>query len=91
MRGNRLLPLPVPGYPEGGRALADAARTFLTAECPPSRVRAAWADGAALDRRLWSQLAEVGFLGVAVPEEFGGLGHGDLELAVLLEEAGPAQ
>lgn len=70
------------------RALADAARTFLTAECPPSRVRSAWADGAALDRRLWSQLAEVGFLGVAVPEEFGGLGHGDLELAVLLEEAG---
>jgi len=71
------------------RALADGARTFLAAECPPSRVRAAWEDGAAgPDRRLWAQLAEVGFLGAVVPEKFGGLGYRDLELALLLEEAG---
>lgn len=70
------------------RSLASAARDFLAAECPPSRVRAAWDDGAILDRRLWAQLAEIGFLGAVVPEKFGGLGYGDLELAVLLEEAG---
>jgi alkylation response protein AidB-like acyl-CoA dehydrogenase len=70
------------------RSLAAGARSFLTAQCPPSRVRAAWDDGAGLDRTLWAQLAEVGFLGVAVPERFGGLGCADLEVAVLLEEAG---
>jgi alkylation response protein AidB-like acyl-CoA dehydrogenase len=70
------------------RSLAAGARSFLTAQCPPSRVRAAWDDGAGLDRALWAQLAEVGFLGVAVPERFGGLGCADLEVAVLLEEAG---
>ncbi|MCF7550822.1 acyl-CoA dehydrogenase family protein [Pseudonocardia sp. WMMC193] len=70
------------------RAIADGARSFLAAECPPARVRAAWAEGAVLDRRLWTALAGVGFLGVAVPEAFGGMGCGDLEVAVLLEEAG---
>jgi alkylation response protein AidB-like acyl-CoA dehydrogenase len=70
------------------RSLAEGARSFLSAQCPPSRVRAAWDDGAGFDRKLWAQLAEVGFLGAAVPERFGGLGLGDLEVAVLLEEAG---
>ncbi len=68
------------------RELAAGAREFLSEQCPPSRVRTAWDEGH--DPRLWSQLAEVGFLGVVVPEEHGGLGLGDLDLAVLLEEAG---
>ena len=34
------------------RSLAEGARSFLSAQCPPSRVRAAWDDGAGLDRGL---------------------------------------
>ncbi|HTK62847.1 MAG TPA: acyl-CoA dehydrogenase family protein [Pseudonocardia sp.] len=68
------------------RELAQGAREFLSEQCPASRVRTAWDEGH--DARLWSQLAEVGFLGAVVPEEYGGLGLGDLDLAVLLEEAG---
>jgi alkylation response protein AidB-like acyl-CoA dehydrogenase len=41
-----------------------------------------------LDRELWRALAEAGLLGVALPEEFGGMGFGIAELAILLEQAG---
>jgi alkylation response protein AidB-like acyl-CoA dehydrogenase len=68
------------------REFAAGAREFLTEQCPPSRVRTAWEKGH--DAELWSQLAEVGFLGVAVAEKHGGLGLSELDVAVLLEEAG---
>jgi alkylation response protein AidB-like acyl-CoA dehydrogenase len=42
------------------------------------------------DRQLWKGLAGMGFLGVAIPEEFGGAGAGHLELCVIAEEMGRA-
>lgn len=42
------------------------------------------------DRELWQKLAEAGLLGVAIDEEFGGMGFGFFELGLLLEEAGRA-
>jgi alkylation response protein AidB-like acyl-CoA dehydrogenase len=39
---------------------------------------------------LWKGLAEMGFLGVAIPEAFGGAGAGHLELCVIAEEMGRA-
>lgn len=71
---------------EQQRELAAGAREFLSERCGPDRVRAAWTHGH--DSELWSELADVGFLGVAVPEEHGGLGLAELDVAVLLEEAG---
>ncbi len=69
------------------RSLAAGAREFLVNECPPSVVRAAWAS-AEPAKRLREQLGEIGFLALGVPEEFGGLGLGDLEVALILEECG---
>ena len=40
------------------------------------------------DRELWQKLAEAGLLGVAIDEEFGGMGFGFFELGLLVEEAG---
>ena len=37
---------------------------------------------------LWSQVAEMGFTATAIPEEYGGLGLGYLELCVIAEELG---
>ena len=45
---------------------------------------------AALDRELWSALAGLGLLGLAVPEDLGGSGGGATELCVLAEEVGAA-
>jgi hypothetical protein len=42
------------------------------------------------DKALWQGLAEMGFLGVAIPEAFGGAGAGHLELCVIAEEMGRA-
>ena len=44
----------------------------------------------AYDKGLWKGLAEMGFLGVAIPESYGGTGAGHLELCVIAEEMGRA-
>jgi acyl-CoA dehydrogenase len=65
----------------------EEARRFLAAECPPERVRKAL-EGGGFDRALWQGVAEMGFLGIAIPEEHGGLGLGYLELCAVAEEFG---
>ncbi len=65
------------------------ARRFLTAECPTERVRKAL-EGGGFDRALWEGVAAMGFLGIAIPEEHGGLGLGYLELCAVAEEFGRA-
>jgi alkylation response protein AidB-like acyl-CoA dehydrogenase len=70
------------------KQLRDQARRFLEAKCPPKTVRAVLEGAAPFDRDLWAGLAEMGFLGVVIPEAHGGLGAGYLELCVLAEELG---
>ncbi|OWK32644.1 acyl-CoA dehydrogenase family protein [Sphingomonas mucosissima] len=65
------------------------ARRFLAAECSTERVRKAL-EGGGFDRSLWQGVAEMGFLGIAIPEEHGGLGLGYLELCAVAEEFGRA-
>ena len=70
------------------KQLRDEARRFLAEKCPPKAVRAVLDGKATYDRELWKGLADMGFLGVAIPEEFGGAGAGHLELCVIAEEMG---
>src|ERR1700709_267442 len=72
------------------KQMRDAARKFLSEKCPPKAVRAVLDGKAPYDRELWKGLAEMGFLGVAIPEAFGGAGAGHLELCVIAEEMGRA-
>lgn len=72
------------------KQLRDEARKFLTEKSPPKAVRAVLEGKAPYDRDLWKGLAEMGFLGVAIPEQFGGAGAGHLELCVIAEEMGRA-
>jgi alkylation response protein AidB-like acyl-CoA dehydrogenase len=72
------------------KQLRDQARKFLTEKCPPKAVRAVLDGNAPYDRDLWKGLAEMGFLGVAIPEAYGGAGAGHLELCVIAEEMGRA-
>lgn len=75
-------------FSEEQKALAAQARRFLEAKCPPAAVRAVLEGGQSHDAALWKGLAEMGFLGVAIPEEYGGLGLGALELCLVAEELG---
>jgi len=72
------------------KQMRDTARKFLAEKCPPKAVRAVLDGNAHLDRDLWKGLAEMGFLGIAIPEAFGGAGAGYLELCVIAEEIGRA-
>ena len=78
-------------YTDEQKALKDEARRFLAAVSPLSVVRAALdhpAEG--LDRGLWQRIGEQGWCGAAIPEEFGGIGMGYVELCALAEELGRA-
>jgi alkylation response protein AidB-like acyl-CoA dehydrogenase len=72
------------------KQLRDEARKFLAEKCAPKAVRAVLDGKAPYDRELWHGLAEMGFLGVAIPEAYGGAGAGHLELCVIAEEMGRA-
>jgi alkylation response protein AidB-like acyl-CoA dehydrogenase len=76
------------GLSEDQEALQRAARDFLARECPPALVRetAATADG--VPRALYRRMAELGWMGVLVPEPAGGLGLETLDLALVCEELG---
>lgn len=77
-------------FSEDQKQLRDQARRYLNEHSPPKAVRAVLEGKAPYDKALWKGLAEMGFLGVAVPEEFGGAGAGHLELCVIAEEIGRA-
>src|SRR2546423_10365861 len=72
------------------KQMRDEARKFLAEKCPPKAVREVLDGKAPYDKALWKGLAEMGFLGVAIPEQFGGAGAGHLELCVIAEEMGRA-
>ena len=78
-------------FSDDQKFLKSEARKFLDANCTPARVRGVL-DGAGktYDEALWKAVAEQGWLGAAIPEEYGGLGLGHLELCVIAEELGRA-
>ncbi|MEA2883027.1 MAG: hypothetical protein QOH32_2283 [Bradyrhizobium sp.] len=77
-------------FSDDQKQLRDAARKYLAEESSPGAVREVLDGKAPYDKELWKGLAEMGFLGVAIPEDFGGSGAGHLELCVIAEEIGRA-
>lgn len=72
------------------KQLRDQARRFLADKCPPSVVRAVLEGAQSHDAAVYRGLGDMGFLGAAIPEEYGGVGLGHLELCVIAEEIGRA-
>src|ERR1700744_4924187 len=75
-------------FSDDQKQLKNEARRFLEAKCPPAAVRKILEGPEPFDRELWKGLGEMGFLGIVIPEEHGGLGAGYLELCVVAEELG---
>ncbi|HEX5910483.1 MAG TPA: acyl-CoA dehydrogenase family protein [Thermoleophilaceae bacterium] len=67
----------------------DAIRDFATRECGTREQRDALTGGGKHphNQDLYGQIAELGWLGVAIPEEYGGTGGGMVDLCLLLEES----
>jgi acyl-CoA dehydrogenase len=70
--------------------LRDQARRFLVDRCPPSVPRRILDTAQPYAAELWRAIAEMGWTGAAIPEEYGGVGLGRLAVCVLAEEIGRA-
>lgn len=76
-------------FSDDQKFLRDEARKFLEAQCTSAHVRAVLDDeNMSHNEGVWKQIVEMGWLGAAIPEEYGGLGLGMLELCVIAEELG---
>jgi|CXWL01.1.fsa_nt_gi alkylation response protein AidB-like acyl-CoA dehydrogenase len=77
-------------FSEEAEALRDEARKFLAAQSGRDKARAVMDGGATHDAALWAKIAGLGWTGLRIPEQHGGLGLSVLELCVLAEEVGRA-
>ena len=68
----------------------NSAREFLEAECPPALVRDMERDERGYPAELWSKVVDLGWPGLALPEEYGGSGLPITYLGIVLEEMGRA-
>lgn len=70
--------------------IQNEVKRFLSDRGGCDLVRKVMDNDAPYDRELWCELAELGWLGIRIPEDYGGSGLGLLELCVLAEEMGRA-
>ncbi len=78
------------GLDEQQEMLKNFARDFLEKECPESLVREMEEDEKGYSPQLWKGMAQQGWMGLIIPEKYGGTGMNLCELVVLLEEFGRA-
>ena len=76
------------GFSEEQEMLRQSARALLEKECPSTAVRKLMADTRGYDSALWQKMAELGWLGLAVPEQYGGGGLSYVDLVLVMEEMG---
>lgn len=70
------------------KMLAEQARGLLSERSPYDHLRRLIDMQAEWDESLWRELSEMGFLGVAIPEQHGGLGMAALDQGVIAQELG---
>ncbi len=76
------------GFSEEQEMLRDSVREFLTGECPMTYVRQMMDDESGYSEDQWHKMAQLGWTGLIIPEEFGGAGLTMVDMIVLLEEMG---
>ena len=77
-------------FSDDQKLIQDQARQFLSERSPLTAARAVMDGNSAYDKTLWKDIAELGWCGTAISEEYGGLGLGPLELCVIAQELGRA-
>ena len=76
-------------FSEEQNLLREQAQRFLREQCPLETVRAVLDDsGKSHHAGLWQAVVDLGWTGVSIPEQYGGVGLGYLELCVIAEELG---
>jgi len=70
------------------KLLVDTATSFAKKSSPVSRARKLRSDPLGFEPKMWKQMAELGWLGLCVPEADGGFGARFIDLALVLEQLG---
>lgn len=73
---------------EEQRLLQTSAKEFIKQEMPITAFREVRANGSGFDRSAWGKMAELGWAGMVIPEEFDGLDFGFMGLGAVLEQMG---
>lgn len=90
-KSSNALRLEVPsdfGFTDEHALLRQETRRYLNERLPMGELRKLADAGVAFDRGLWKEIAELGWVGLVLPESMGGAGLGWLHLEILLEEMG---
>ena len=77
-------------FSEEQKLLQKTTRDYLEESCPLDAARAVLEGGGTHSEDLWKGVAEMGYLGAAIPESYGGAGFGRLELSLIAMELGRA-
>lgn len=75
-------------FTEEQQLLRNTARDFFEKEFPKTLVRELEEDPRGYSPELWKKMAELGWLGLIIPEQYGGVELGFMDLTTLLEEMG---
>ncbi len=75
-------------FSEDQNMIRETVRKFLQNECPREKIRELMQDEQGYDPEMWKKMAELGWMGLVVPEEYGGTGMEFVDLTILMEEMG---
>jgi acyl-CoA dehydrogenase len=76
------------GFTEEQDMLRVSVRDFLARECPKAKVREMDKDERGYDPQVWRDMAGLGWMGLALPEAYGGMGASFMDLVIVVEEMG---
>ena len=67
------------------KMIVETVKKFKEKECPKEKVRE-WDESETFPSHVWKKLGEIGILGAAFPEQYGGTGGGIIEEMLITEE-----
>lgn len=73
------------GLSDQQKELTSSLRRYLDARCSTAELRKIYATPARFSEQVWRELADLGVLGLAVPQEYGGSGLGCIDLVAVCE------
>ena len=76
------------GLSEIQKMLQESSRNYLEENCTMDFIRAMESDEIGVTEEIWKNMAEMGWLGLMIPEEYGGSGFKFEDMSILLEEMG---
>ncbi len=68
--------------------IRSSVREFLKKECPKEKIRELKGGEKGFDPKVWKKMVRLGFLGLVIPEEYGGTEGNIFDLVIFMEEAG---